>query len=94
MIKNVLVFIGLAVLLASCGQGAVLDPATGERREWLLPGERPLPYAVYVDEHDRVWLSDIGADALVRFDPEGDAERVGRGIRRSEMTLRRAAGLG
>ena len=26
-------------------------------------------YAVYVDERDRVWLSDFGANALVRFDP-------------------------
>ena len=26
-------------------------------------------YAVYVDERDKVWLSDFGANALVRFDP-------------------------
>jgi virginiamycin B lyase len=26
-------------------------------------------YAVYVDEKDKVWLSDFGANALVRFDP-------------------------
>ena len=26
-------------------------------------------YAVYVDERDRVWLSDFGSNALVRFDP-------------------------
>jgi virginiamycin B lyase len=24
---------------------------------------------VYVDEHDRVWLSDFGANSIVRFDP-------------------------
>jgi virginiamycin B lyase len=24
---------------------------------------------VYVDEHDNVWLSDWGANALLRFDP-------------------------
>ena len=28
-----------------------------------------MPYAVYVDERDAVWLSDFGANALVRFDP-------------------------
>jgi virginiamycin B lyase len=28
-----------------------------------------MPYAVYVDETDAVWLSDFGANALVRFDP-------------------------
>ncbi|MDX1417197.1 MAG: hypothetical protein R3293_23525 [Candidatus Promineifilaceae bacterium] len=51
------------------GQLAVFDPTTGEWREWRLPGERPMPYAVYVDEQDMVWLSDFGANALVRFDP-------------------------
>jgi virginiamycin B lyase len=29
-----------------------------------------MPYAVYVDENDMIWLSDFGANALVRFDPE------------------------
>lgn len=53
----------------NAGQLAVLDPATGEWREWPLPGDRPMPYAVYVDESDMIWLSDFGANALVRFDP-------------------------
>jgi virginiamycin B lyase len=54
----------------NAGQLAALDPATGEWREWLLPGDQPRPYAVYVDENDQVWLSDFGANALVRFDPQ------------------------
>jgi virginiamycin B lyase len=29
-----------------------------------------MAYAVYVDEKDDVWLSDFGANALVRFDPD------------------------
>ena len=29
-----------------------------------------MPYAVYVDGTDAVWLSDFGANALVRFDPK------------------------
>ena len=29
-----------------------------------------MPYAVYVDDGDDVWLSDFSANALVRFDPE------------------------
>jgi virginiamycin B lyase len=45
------------------------DPATGVWQEWLLPGDNPQPYAVYVDDMDQVWLSDFGANALVRFDP-------------------------
>lgn len=49
------------------------DPATGEWREWRLPGDNPQTYAVYVDERDLVWLSDFGANALVRFDPVREA---------------------
>jgi virginiamycin B lyase len=45
------------------------DPATGTWRAWRLPGNNPQPYAVYVDDQDQVWLSDFGANALVRFDP-------------------------
>ena len=47
----------------------VYDPATQSWREWRLPGEHPLAYAVYVDDRDQVWLSDFHANALVRFDP-------------------------
>ena len=37
--------------------------------EWELPGDGPQAYAVYVDERDIVWLTDFGANAIVRFDP-------------------------
>jgi virginiamycin B lyase len=33
-----------------------------------VPGNNPMPYAVYVDKNDMVWLSDFGANAIVRFD--------------------------
>jgi virginiamycin B lyase len=36
---------------------------------WHLPGDGPQPYAVYVDETDAVWVSDWGANAILRFDP-------------------------
>jgi virginiamycin B lyase len=39
-------------------------------KEWKLPGANPMPYAVYVDDQDVVWLSDFGANAIVRFDPK------------------------
>jgi len=55
------------------GQVALYDPATDEWREWRLPGDNPMPYAVYVDEQDMVWLSDFGANALVRFDPQQES---------------------
>jgi virginiamycin B lyase len=32
-----------------------------------------MPYAVYVDENDMIWLSDFGANAMVRFDPEHES---------------------
>jgi virginiamycin B lyase len=53
----------------NAGQLGMYDPASGEWREWPLPGSNPQPYAVYVDDLDQVWISDFGANALVRFDP-------------------------
>jgi virginiamycin B lyase len=53
----------------NAGQLGVFDPATEKWREWRLPGPSPQAYAVYVDDHDQVWVSDFGANALVRFDP-------------------------
>ena len=35
-----------------------------------MPGERPKPYAVYVDEAGDVWLTDFGGNAIHRFDSE------------------------
>jgi virginiamycin B lyase len=51
------------------GNLALYDPGTNQWREWRLPGQHPMPYAVYVDDQNMVWLSDWGANALVRFDP-------------------------
>ena len=34
------------------------------------------PSAVYVDEDDLIWLSDFGANAVVRFDPETEEFEV------------------
>jgi virginiamycin B lyase len=51
------------------GQLGRYDPASGQWKEWKLPGARPQAYAVFVDDRDMVWLSDFGASALVRFDP-------------------------
>lgn len=56
----------------NAGQLASYNPLTGEWKEWRLPGNNPMPYAVYVDEEDLVWLSDFGSNALVRFDPDNE----------------------
>jgi virginiamycin B lyase len=57
------------------GQVARYSPATGQWREWKLPG-RAFAYAVYVDDRDQIWLSDFGGNALVRFDPEREQFEV------------------
>lgn len=49
-----------------------LDPATGAVREFALPaGGRSLPYAMAVDDRDRVWIAETGVqpNRLVAFDP-------------------------
>ncbi len=55
------------------GHVSMHDPrariAGGLWKTWRLPGSGPRTYAVYVDDKDKVWLSDFGANALVRFDP-------------------------
>ena len=51
------------------GQLSRYVPARDEWTAWPLPGDRPQPYAVYVDETDIVWVSDFGANAIHRFDP-------------------------
>lgn len=51
------------------GEVGVYDPAEGGWREWRLPGANPQAYAVYVDDEDKVWLSDFSMNAIVRFDP-------------------------
>ncbi len=57
----------------NAGQVASFDPGPGRWREWRLPGDHPLPYAVYVDSQDEVWLSDFGSNAIVRFDAVREA---------------------
>jgi virginiamycin B lyase len=51
------------------GNVSVHDPADGSWRAWKLPGDNPRTYAVYVDDKDKVWLTDFSANAIVRFDP-------------------------
>ncbi|MBA2245211.1 MAG: lyase, partial [Gemmatimonadetes bacterium] len=49
-----------------------LDPATGEVQEWATPGgASSRPYAMAVDERDRLWFVESGVEPnrLVGFDP-------------------------
>lgn len=48
-----------------------LDPASGKAEEWAAPsGERSRPYAMIVDERDRIWYVETGVapNQLVGFD--------------------------
>jgi virginiamycin B lyase len=51
------------------GNVSVHDPADASWKTWKLPGNAPRTYAVYVDDKDKVWLTDFAANAIVRFDP-------------------------
>jgi virginiamycin B lyase len=51
------------------GNVSVYDPKAKTWKTWRLPGDSPHAYAIYVDERDIVWLSDFGANAVVRFEP-------------------------
>jgi virginiamycin B lyase len=37
---------------------AAYDPSTNSWKEWRVPGDTPVPYGVFVDEKDKVWLTD------------------------------------
>ncbi len=50
-----------------------LDPASGAVKEWLLPSKGgSLPYAMTVDDQDRLWVVETGVrpNQLVGFDPK------------------------
>ena len=52
-----------------------LDPASGAVREWPMPGGgASLPYAMTVDDYDRLWFVETGSqpNKLVGFDPRTD----------------------
>jgi len=51
------------------GQVGMYDPATRGWREWTLPGNRPRAYSVWVDDKDKVWLTEWTSNSIVRFDP-------------------------
>jgi virginiamycin B lyase len=52
-----------------------LDPKTGAVKEWPMPGgPSSFPYAMTVDDQDRLWIVETGANPnrLVGFDPKGE----------------------
>jgi virginiamycin B lyase len=53
------------------GEVGVYDPAGKTWKTWLLPNNPGSGcYSVYVDEQDKVWLTDFMTNSIVRFDPK------------------------
>ena len=51
------------------GQLSRYDPKANQWKAWKAPGEKPQVYAVYVDETDKVWISEWTSQTMMRFDP-------------------------
>jgi virginiamycin B lyase len=52
------------------GEVGRYDPAGKAWKTWRLPNNPGTGcYSVYVDEQDKVWLTDFSTNAIVRFDP-------------------------
>jgi virginiamycin B lyase len=60
----------------NAGQLGMYNASNNKWKEWKLPGENPMPYAVYLDQKDMVWLTDFGSNAFVRFDPTNETFTV------------------
>jgi virginiamycin B lyase len=59
----------------AAGHVGEYDPATGKFREWLIPaGEGGRPYAMAVDDRDRIWFVETGVrpNRFVGFDPRSE----------------------
>jgi virginiamycin B lyase len=56
-------------LLGGGGSLLRVDTATLRQRAWPVPGGPSSPAAVTLDPAGRVWVSDLSADRLLRFDP-------------------------
>ena len=58
------------------GRVGMFDPATGQSKDWLLPGgPTTQPYAMTVDDKDRVWVVEAKPqrpNRLVGFDPKAE----------------------
>jgi virginiamycin B lyase len=51
------------------GEVGRYDPLNKTWKVWAIPDSGAGCYAVYVDDKDKVWLTDWTNNAIVRFDP-------------------------
>ena len=61
---------GLWITGCNSGDFFRYDSKANTWMRWHLPGDSPQLYAVYVDDTDAVWVSDWGANVILRFDPK------------------------
>jgi virginiamycin B lyase len=80
------------------GNVSMHDPRDGSGKVWPLPGERPRAYSVWVDPHDAVWLTDLAANPILRFDPVREtflafpSDRAGANVRQMDGVAGQAWG--
>jgi virginiamycin B lyase len=55
------------------GEVGRYDPQAKAWKVWALPKSGSGAYSVYVDDKDRIWLTDFIANAIVRFDPKTES---------------------
>ena len=55
--------------LLACGRDRPLRPGAKIWKTFALPKSKSGCYSVYVDEKDKVWVTDFVANAILRFDP-------------------------
>ena len=55
--------------LLACGRARPLRPGGQDLEDLALPNSKSGCYSVYVDDKDKVWVTDFVANAILRFDP-------------------------
>ena len=67
------------------------DPASKSWTVHRLPGDEPHAYAVYVDDKDKVWVSDFGSQRHSEFRSQNEGSRLSRA---TSLTPRYASSMG
>ena len=75
----------------NAGTLSAYDTQQKRWRTWALPGEGEHAYAVYVDDKNKVRVSDFSTNAILRFDPETE-KFASFSSTRSNANVRQMAG--
>ena len=69
------------------------SPSTQRWIAYKLPGLGPRGYSTYVDDNDKVWMSDFGTNSILMFDPKQESFTIFPGNRGNIQALQ-MAGIG